>query len=77
MIIKCPQCGKGSEGEGNPHRPFCGERCKLIDLGNWLDGMYRIPAESPPDGALGTDDDPAAAFKTAPGAPSGKDAVPE
>jgi endogenous inhibitor of DNA gyrase (YacG/DUF329 family) len=27
----------------NPAHPFCSGRCKLIDLGNWLDGAYRIP----------------------------------
>ena len=25
-----------------PHRPFCSERCKSIDLGSWLEGSYRI-----------------------------------
>ena len=28
---------------GNPYRPFCSERCKLIDLGQWATGAYRIP----------------------------------
>lgn len=28
--------------EGNPWRPFCSERCRLIDLDNWLTGRYRI-----------------------------------
>jgi endogenous inhibitor of DNA gyrase (YacG/DUF329 family) len=32
--------------EAAPFRPFCSERCKLVDLGNWLGGRYRIPAES-------------------------------
>jgi endogenous inhibitor of DNA gyrase (YacG/DUF329 family) len=41
----CPHCGKPSEWEGNPHRPFCSERCKLIDLGRWASGKYRIPGE--------------------------------
>jgi len=27
-------------------RPFCGERCKLADLGRWFSGDYRVPAES-------------------------------
>ena len=31
------------EWEGNPFRPFCSERCKLIDLDNWLEGRYRVP----------------------------------
>jgi hypothetical protein len=27
-------------------RPFCSERCKLLDLSRWLDGAYRVPAET-------------------------------
>jgi endogenous inhibitor of DNA gyrase (YacG/DUF329 family) len=27
----------------NPYRPFCSERCKLIDLGQWATDAYRIP----------------------------------
>ena len=27
-------------------RPFCGERCKLLDLGNWVDGRYRVAGEA-------------------------------
>ncbi|GIU82081.1 MAG: hypothetical protein KatS3mg006_1145 [Pyrinomonadaceae bacterium] len=30
---------------GNEFRPFCSERCKLIDLGAWADEQYRIPGE--------------------------------
>jgi endogenous inhibitor of DNA gyrase (YacG/DUF329 family) len=30
-------------GEGGRFRPFCSERCKMIDLGNWLGERYRIP----------------------------------
>ena len=33
--------------------PFCSERCKLLDLRNWVDGRYRIPGE---DAAAGGDD---------------------
>jgi hypothetical protein len=28
--------------KGNPFRPFCSERCKLLDLDNWLSERYRI-----------------------------------
>ena len=36
MIVKCPICKKPVEwSEKNPWRPFCSERCKLIDLGEW------------------------------------------
>jgi len=41
--MKCPNCKQKIPYEGNPYRPFCSERCKLIDLDNWLEGRYRIP----------------------------------
>ena len=43
-VIACPQCGAQLPWEGNPHRPFCSERCRLVDLGAWLDEKYTIPA---------------------------------
>jgi uncharacterized protein len=46
MIVKCPGCGKETETKGNPFRPFCSKRCKLIDLGRWISGDYRIPTKS-------------------------------
>ncbi len=39
----CPICGKKSVWEDNPFRPFCSERCRLIDLGKWASEDYRIP----------------------------------
>lgn len=42
---KCPICNKPVEWQGNPDRPFCSERCKLIDFGNWADEEYNVPAE--------------------------------
>lgn len=30
----------------NPSRPFCSERCKLIDFGHWASESYRVPAEN-------------------------------
>jgi len=45
-VIKCPQCGREAEFEGNEYRPFCSERCKLIDFGAWADGEYALPAET-------------------------------
>lgn len=44
-VVKCPQCGKETEFAGNEYRPFCSERCKLIDFGAWADGEYGIAAE--------------------------------
>jgi len=43
---RCPQCSKPSLiAPGNPWRPFCSERCKLIDLGDWMNGRFVIPVE--------------------------------
>ena len=44
--VKCPTCGREAEYEGNEFRPFCSERCKLIDFGAWADEEYSLPAES-------------------------------
>lgn len=42
-VCKCPICGQPVRYEGNPFRPFCSRRCKMIDLGAWLNGDYSIP----------------------------------
>ena len=47
--LKCPSCRKPAPWEGNPFRPFCSERCRMIDLGAWADGKYSIPGEKKPD----------------------------
>jgi len=48
--MKCPTCNKEAEYAGNPYRPFCSERCKLIDLGKWAGGQFRVSTdERPPD----------------------------
>ncbi len=42
--VHCPQCNATILWSAdNPYRPFCSERCKLIDLGQWATGAYRIP----------------------------------
>jgi len=44
--ITCPTCKKPSTwATENKFRPFCSERCKLIDLGEWADEKYRVGAE--------------------------------
>ena len=44
-IVSCPTCGKSVEWiDASKWRPFCSERCKLIDLGAWASESYRIPA---------------------------------
>ena len=46
--IKCPNCRKESSLLGNPFRPFCCERCKMIDLGTCASEGYRVPGEKSP-----------------------------
>ena len=43
--VRCPTCGRETEYEGNEFRPFCSERCKLLDFGAWADEKYTLPAQ--------------------------------
>lgn len=45
-VVKCPNCGKPTEFSGNEFRPFCSERCKLLDFGAWADEEYSLPSET-------------------------------
>lgn len=56
----CPICEKslaGTDPSEWPQWPFCSQRCKTIDLGRWLGGVYRVeagpidPDEEPPNSA--------------------------
>ena len=48
----CPLCGKKAN---SPHSPFCSRRCSQLDLGNWLNEAYVIPAhEADEDADLDT-----------------------
>ncbi len=42
LKIKCPNCKQEVNWEDNKWRPFCSERCKMIDLGTWAKEDYRI-----------------------------------
>jgi len=45
-ILPCPQCQKPVQWRSdNPWRPFCSERCKLIDFGDWAAENHRIPGD--------------------------------
>lgn len=47
--VRCPICGRPTSWKDNPHRPFCSERCRLVDLEGWLTGRYIVlgdPEES-------------------------------
>lgn len=43
--MRCPICGKLFEPDQSTAKPFCSERCKLIDLGRWLGEGYSVPAD--------------------------------
>jgi endogenous inhibitor of DNA gyrase (YacG/DUF329 family) len=44
--VPCPRCGKPAIfSAANRSRPFCSERCKMVDLGDWASERYRVPAE--------------------------------
>ena len=43
--VRCPICEKPMDSHGPkewPDWPFCSKRCKMVDLGRWLGGSYRI-----------------------------------
>ena len=48
-MVKCPTCRRPVEwSEQSAYRPFCSERCRLIDLGAWLTEQRAIPGEPAP-----------------------------
>lgn len=52
LQVDCPHCQtKVVWSEHNPYRPFCSERCRLIDLGAWADESHRIAGEPAMDEA--------------------------
>jgi len=57
LLVRCPICRVEVPWEGNPYRPFCSERCRLIDLGAWAEGKYRIPGKKLEDESENKDRD--------------------
>jgi endogenous inhibitor of DNA gyrase (YacG/DUF329 family) len=55
--MKCPVCKKVEVQPGDPEFPFCSERCRLIDLGNWASEKYVISTPvKPPEPEDGEDE---------------------
>jgi uncharacterized protein len=47
--VRCPVCDREMKGQSTrdwPQFPFCGPKCRLIDLGRWLGDRYRIRPEA-------------------------------
>jgi uncharacterized protein len=48
LNVKCPTCRRQVEwSDASPYRPFCSDRCRLIDMGAWLSEQHKIPDQSP------------------------------
>jgi endogenous inhibitor of DNA gyrase (YacG/DUF329 family) len=48
--VACPRCGAPAAfSPENKWRPFCSERCKTIDLGDWASERYRVPVQEEKD----------------------------
>ena len=55
-IVDCPTCSRRVEWTpANKWRPFCSERCKLVDLGAWATERYVVPGDTPGQGASADD----------------------
>jgi endogenous inhibitor of DNA gyrase (YacG/DUF329 family) len=51
--VRCPGCGGQSlYAPSNLFRPFCSERCKLIDMGAWASEAFAVPAQPDTDPEL-------------------------
>jgi uncharacterized protein len=55
--IKCPTCRNLTTWDENPWRPFCSERCKMIDFGDWATERNAIPGKTVSQSLGGEDDD--------------------
>lgn len=52
LTVDCPTCKKKVPWNNeSPHRPFCSDRCRLIDLGEWASEKHKIAGESAMDEA--------------------------
>jgi endogenous inhibitor of DNA gyrase (YacG/DUF329 family) len=43
LLVACPRCQKKFNYYESEFRPFCCEKCRLIDLGQWLNESYTVP----------------------------------
>ena len=56
VIVKCPTCDRAVAWvASSKYRPFCSDRCRLIDLGEWAEGNRYIPSDTDHDDITETD----------------------
>jgi hypothetical protein len=66
LRLRCPTCKREIDwSDAHPYRPFCSERCRLIDLGAWLGEQHAIAGSPAELGELG--DEAAAPSEEPPG----------
>lgn len=46
LEVICPRCKKKFNYYSSEFRPFCNEKCRLIDLGQWLNESYTVPVQN-------------------------------
>ncbi|WP_040314748.1 DNA gyrase inhibitor YacG [Bacteriovorax sp. BAL6_X] len=47
LKVKCPECSKEFNYYSSEFRPFCSEKCKMVDLGMWLTENYTVASQEP------------------------------
>lgn len=47
LKVKCPECSQEFNYYESDFRPFCSEKCKMVDLGMWLTGNYTVASQEP------------------------------
>lgn len=76
-LVRCPTCRKTGPWWEHPYGPFCSERCRLVDLGRWLNEDYRIAEPLAPEAAASLADEPPASPAPPPAADAAdSDAAP-
>ena len=43
VMVVCPICRRPVDWKASAFRPFCSDRCQLLDLGKWVDEEYKMP----------------------------------
>ena len=46
LVVKCPQCKKSFKYYSSEFRPFCADKCKMIDMGHWFEESYVLNGKS-------------------------------
>jgi endogenous inhibitor of DNA gyrase (YacG/DUF329 family) len=46
LIVGCPSCKKKFKYYTSENRPFCSDRCKMVDLGHWFDESYAVKGKT-------------------------------